>query len=319
VDLPDLVAQARYARALTSVLLLEIATRDTATTGHAIETPPWLADGLAPSKTVNGIAESRISDLERSVSPFAAAHRTLQNYPALTFDQLSWPDDEQLNGHDGGAYFASAQLFVNNLLALKDGAAKLRVLLAQLPGCYNWQTAFFAAFRDNFKRPLDVEKWWALRIVAFAARDPGPRWTPMDSRDRLAGLLGVPVEYRSDSNSLPVPAVISLQDAIRNFEPDARTAVLEIKRRDLELASFRLAQPFSGLAEGYVATLSDFLGDNKKNPAPLFVNRRNAPMRRAASAETTLKKLDALDARRRQAEANVTPVLPPLILNRTGP
>ena len=47
----------------------------------------------------------------------AAARRVLQDRPALTFDQLSWPDDAQLSGDDGGVYRASAQLFVNALLS----------------------------------------------------------------------------------------------------------------------------------------------------------------------------------------------------------
>ena len=96
---------------------------------------------------------------------------------------MSWPDEAQLSGADGGVYRASAQLFVNELLELKDGPAHLRAMLATLPEFYNWQTAFQSAFREDFPRPLDVEKWWALQVVNFVARDPGPAWTPAVSRD----------------------------------------------------------------------------------------------------------------------------------------
>ncbi len=61
---------------------------------------------------------------------------------------------------------------MHELLGLKNGPAKLRALLAELPAHLNWQTAFFDAFDEDFKRPLDVEKWWALRVVNFAATRP---------------------------------------------------------------------------------------------------------------------------------------------------
>jgi len=334
VDLPDMVLRVRFGRALAAALLLELATRDTTAVSHDIEIPSWLADGLAqqvlagdaagvilsaPSKMVGGIPENRISRTERSPGPLAAAHRALQNSPALTFDELSWPTDAQLNGDDGGAYLASAQVFVHNLLGLKNGAARLRAMLAQLPGCYNWQTAFFSAFHDDFKRPLDVEKWWALRVVAFAARDPGPQMSPLDSRARLDGLLSVPAAFRSSSNSLPVPVEISLQNAIKNFSPAECAIVLEIKLRDLELAQFRLVPPFAGLAGDYHDALADFLGEPNQPRSPAPFNPRAVPMRRTASVTDTLQKLDALDARRRDAGNNLkqAPALPNL--NRAGP
>src|SRR6202012_3490399 len=118
-----------------------------------------------------------------------------------TFDQISWPTDDQENGLDGGVYLASAQLFVHELLDLKNGPEKMRALLAQLPGCLNWQTAFFSAFHQDFRRPSDVEKWWALRVVNFAAHNSGTQWTLASSNDELTELLTVPVEIRSSSNS----------------------------------------------------------------------------------------------------------------------
>src|ERR1017187_7960571 len=47
VELPDVLARARYARALSAVLLLEIANRTAAAGGHSAEMPAWLVDGLA--------------------------------------------------------------------------------------------------------------------------------------------------------------------------------------------------------------------------------------------------------------------------------
>jgi hypothetical protein len=332
VELPDIVTRIRFGRALSAALLLEFASRSSKDPGLVPEIPAWLADGLGqlvlasdgekiilslPDKKVNGLSQSRVDKKEHTVDAFAEARRTLQNYPPLTFDELCWPGDTHVNGTDGGAYLASAQLFTGGLVNLEDGPDKMRDFLSRLPGCLNWQTAFYAAFRDDFKRPLDVEKWWALRVVRFAARDPGPRWTVAVSRERLAGLLSVPVEVRASSNSLPRHTEISLQSAVQNFSASQR-GILETKARDLGIAQFRLAPPFASLADGYRNALLDFLGEGR-NFAPPPSGKHSPPAaRRAADVAATVKKLNALDAQRRAAEAGTGMDSLPQKLNRSA-
>ena len=320
VRLPDVLPRTRFARAMTGVLLLEFANRNAR--ARSAEIPAWLTDGLSrqlldddwqkailssPAKKVNGLLVSRTVTTERGLDPLAGTRRILRNEPALTFEQLSWPTGEQLSGADGGVYRASAQLLVNELLALKNGRTHLRAMLGTLPDCYNWQTAFQSAFRENFPRPLDVEKWWALQIVGFAARDPGPGWTPAVSRDQLDEILSVPVEMRMASNALPAHARISLQAVIRNWDPPQRNAILQTKLRDLELAQLRMAAPLAVLTDGYRRALADYLGLGKR---PWFVMRwvkHPFTSSSKATANDTLKKLDALDARRRAIESTIKP------------
>ena len=322
LEMPDIISRNRCARAFSAVLLLELANRRTPADGRLAAVPDWLADGLArqvmeadetrailsaPVKLVNTIPETRLDVKRRGIDPLAGARRVLQNSPALAFDQLSWPSGAQENGDDGGVYLASAQLFVDELLALQNGQAGVRALLLQLPSHANWQTAFFNAFRENFSRPLDVEKWWALRVVAFAAHDPGSRWTAAVSRDRLNAALVVPVDIRRSSNSLPAYAEISLQSAIRNFAPPRQTEVLQTRLRDIELLQLRLSPELASVAAGYRDVLADFLGERKRS---LFHRPPDVPL--------TLKRLDTLDARRREAESKLRlAALPPdLNLNR---
>jgi hypothetical protein len=258
-----------------------------------------------PDKVVNGLAVADIDARQRGIDPLAGARRVLKNSSALTFEQLSWPDDAQVSGADGGVYRASAQLFVSSLLDLKDGPAHLRGMLQDLPRFYNWQTAFLNAFSDNFSKPLDVEKWWALQVVDFAARDPGPRWTPADSRDRLDGILSVPVEMRDASNSLPAHAEISLQAVIRNFESGQQAPLLQSKLRDLEIARFRMAVPLAALTDAYRRAVQDYLDEeNSSAPGPA----KHAPALSGKNgADGTLIKLDALDAQRRTIEDVIKP------------
>jgi len=323
LELPDLIARNRCARAFSAVLLLEIATRNAPVGGRSSVVPEWLADGLArqvilaaetpiflsaPTKRENDIALTRQNNQRRGVDPLADARHVLQNFPALTFEQLSWPTDAQLNGDDGGVYLASAQLFVHDLLTLKNGAANLRSLLTQLPAHENWQAAFFAAFHVNFQRPLDVEKWWALRVVAFAARAPGPQWTSAVSREKLDAALAVPVDVRYASNSLPTYAEITLQSALKNFPPERQAEIFRTKLRDLELIQLRLTPPLAPVAAGYHQAFTDFLGGKKKG----FFHR-------PASASATIKKLDALDTQRRDVEVRLKASELPLNVDRLAP
>jgi hypothetical protein len=330
VELPDVVSRARLSRALTAALLLEFANRGAQS--RSTEIPAWLTDGLSqqlstagatqnilslPNKIVNDIAVANIDATLRGLDPMAGAREALKNSPALTFDQLSWPTDAQLSGVDCGAYRASAQLFVSSLLGLQDGPAHLRTMLQNLPQYYNWQTAFLNAFSDRFSRPLDVEKWWALQVVDFAAQSPGPQWSPAASRDRLNEILSVPVELRNASNSLPSRAEISLQAVIRNFDFAQQAPVLQTRLRDLSLAKFRMAAPLAALTDAYRRVIQDYLEMNNSS-APL--SARHAPSSQNRGADVAQKKLNALDTQRRAIEDSIKPDdLRPQDLNASAP
>ena len=329
LELPDHIRRNRFARAMSAVLLLEIANRNTPVTRRSASIPAWLVDGLArqvigadgdqvilsvptktvvlatPMKTADELPMTRLNETRRGIDPLVEARGVLQRGAALTFDQLSWPGDRQLTGADGGVYLASTQLFVDRLLNLQNGAAKLRDMLARLSNCEIWQTAFYAAFRENFQRPLDVEKWWSLQVVNFANRDPGPRWTTEVGRQKLDAILLVPVDIRYHTNTWPVHTDITLQAALRQVRPQRLTEILEIKLRDLDLAQLRLTPSLAALAAGYRAALADYLGEGKSASGAGYVPKRSVPRRTKASVATTVKKLDALDLQRRKLEGEL--------------
>ena len=324
VELPDVLPRTRLTRALAGAVLLELADRGNPG-DHSAEIPAWLTEGLSqqlladapqmilspPGAAVNGLRENQIIDNERGVDALANVRPVLHDHPALTFDQLSWPDDAQLNGDDGGLYRASAQLFVSELLGLNDGAKNLRAMLQMLPRCYNWQTAFRAAFAADFPRPIDLEKWWALQSVSFAACDAGLAWTPAASRGKLDEILSVPVEIRSAATNLPVRAAISLQGVIGNFDFDRQRVVLQARLRDLDQARWRMAPPFAGLTGDYYRALADYLGGrNGAASAAGFSIKRPPATPSKKTAADTVKKLDALDAQRRAIETAFLPDAP---------
>jgi hypothetical protein len=336
VELPDVLSRTRLARALTGALLLEFADRGAG--ARPAEIPAWLNDGLAlqllaagsldpseiilsePHQIVNGLSLTRTDASEGVLDPLAGTRRVLGNHPALTFGQLSWPTGAQLAGADGGVYRTSAQLFVDRLLGLKDGPARLRAMLESLPRFYNWQTAFQTAFRKIFPRPLDVEKWWALQVVGFAAREPGLQWTPAVSRNKLDEILSVPVEMRPASNALPAHAEISFQAVIRNFDSARQAAILQIKLRDLELAQFHMASPLAVLTDSYRRAIAGYLGQGR-NTAPVSRWIKHPPVSPPQkNADDTLKELDLLDVQRRTIEATIaSDAFAPQSLNASAP
>lgn len=312
VLLPDIVSRERLVRALTGALLLEYANRNA--TVRSAEVPHWLVEGLAeevladnledvilspPDHAVNGLPYGDTDITTHGMDSLAGARQVFHDYSILTFQQLSWPTDAQLLGNDGGEYRASAQLFVDELLAMRDGKIKLCHLLQMLPRYYNWQTAFWSAFHENFTTPLQVEKWWALQSVLFDSRSPGPQWTPAVSREKLNEILAVPVEYRGASNSLPARAEISLQAVIRSFDSMRQIEILQTKLRDLEIAQLRMAPTLAILTAEYRNTLAAYLGQPRPTRGTIRVNSR-APAK--ITAPEALRMLDALDARRRAVD-----------------
>jgi len=324
IDLPDVLSKTRYARLLSGVLLLEIANRHARPGGRAAEIPSWLVDGLArqilaedgekvllaiPLQKGRELPAGRLNQLERGIDSLAPARQILQNNSALTFDQLSWPTDSQMNGADGGIYYASTQLFLTELLQLKNGKEKLHSMVADLANHLNWQIAFFRAFAPDFKNQVAVDKWWALRVVNFVSHSNGPRWTTETTIARMRELLSVPVEFRNGSNSLPSHADVSLQIALQNLNPEQRESVVRTKARDFALIELRLTPPFGELADAYRVALEDFLGESRNVGRPSVMNKHIAPVTRKSTVADTIKRLNSLDVRWRAEESKATVAL----------
>ena len=328
VQMPEVVPQARFIRAMTGVLLLELANRQPAPDGHPADIPDWLITGLSRQMAQDELAEVVLSSPEqpRGVSPaerwrpkkqeldpLAGARRVLRRHPALTIDQLSWPTAGELDGADDGVYDASAQLLVAELLKLRGGPARLQQMLAGLPACYNWQTAFQNTFHDWFARPLDVEKWWALQVAAMQAQDAGLIWTPSESAARLDDLVLLPVETRPATNAFPDPGLISLQTAVRSLAPAQQAAGLPARLAALRTAQRHMPPAFRALTEDYCRVLADYLALWNGPVGQLVASKHSARPALLWQAGLVIQNLDELDVRRRALKAAVSkePAPPP--------
>ena len=308
VELPDVATGPGFVRGMIQVLLLELANRSAAE--RSAEIPLWLAEGLTqqllasdeieitlpkPAKKVNGLILSSTTVNRRRRDPLDEARLQLSAHPLLTFDQLSWPTEDQLSGQQGAVYRFSAQVLVNGLLRLKDGGGCLRAMIAELPDHYNWQFAFLDAFHGSFPRLLDVEKWWTLELVRFTGLETMLSWSLKESWQKLDEVIRPAVDVRATTNDLPLHTQITLQTIVREWEPAAQTAALKQKMQELELLRWRLAPGLIGLADEYHMVLKTYLQERDKTVFFLPF-RRNAVARHAK--EQAVKQLDELDTRR---------------------
>ncbi len=316
LEMPDPVERTRFARALVHALLRERAGRRARE--HPPDVPAWLAEGLsehllqsrglellppAPRWRVGTLTLTPVLRDERWRDPLEAASRRLQEQPPLSLEALSWPDPGALDGPEAAVYRANAQVFVTELLRLPEGTAALNAMLDQLAGCYNWQTAFFSAFAPRFRRPLDLEKWWALQLAHYTGRDPARVWTLPVSWLKLEEALQVPVEIRRRHDELPAVANVSLSSVIRDWDYFRQELALRERLRALELLRLRLAPELVGLLDAYRHTLTLYLERRARlgRDAP-GVNRSSLDIR--LLVRDTLRQLDELEARRAALRAS---------------
>ncbi len=304
---PDLLSRRDYVRAIVQSLLLEMANRSGAQ--HAADLPTWLIEGLTeqlftssemqivlppPRKNVNGVFLLFTGTNGILPNPLQPARDLLRSHPMLTFEDLSWPTDELLDGDSLDVYARSAQLFVSELLKLKDGQNCMRAMLEKLPDYYNWQFAFLNAFSESFQRPLDIEKWWSLHFVHFTEREVTQNWPASEGWQKLEEILRPAVQVRAGTNEMPFRTDVPLQTIVREWDSPRQTQALKSELNDLEVLRYRLAPPLIGLADGYHQTIQTYLGSKSKGAG--LLHRRKTMQKRAL--EDVLKQLDTLDARR---------------------
>jgi DNA-binding HxlR family transcriptional regulator len=94
---------------------------------------------------------------------------------------------------------------------------------------------------------------------------------------------------------------------IRNFDRARQIAILQTKLRDLELSQLRMAPPFAVLTGEYRRAIADYLGSGQRTSPVLRWLKHPFTSSSKTILNDTLKKLDALDARRRATASAIKP------------
>jgi hypothetical protein len=307
VSLPDTIENSRLVTSLIDVLLLEMANRNA--NGQSAEVPAWLGYGvsedvmrstqaelvLEPAKpNAFGMNVGTFAVVGLMTNAMALAHANLQATPPLTVDQLSWPDEARLEGADGETYRSSAQLFVHDLIQLKGGPAALRAFIGELPEHLNWQLSFLHAFRADFASQLELEKWWALRLVDFTGRDLLQAWNPEVSWQKLNDIVRPIVEVRARAEDLPSREEVSLQTIIEKWDMSRQFGFLQKKSRELYVLRSRVSQELAKLTDDYRRTIDLYL-DKRAQERILRSARAQEVLGIDHGARQTIDDLNVLD------------------------
>jgi len=322
VQLPDAVDRNRLVETIVRATLLEIANRNART--RPVEIPEWLARGLPrqlmgsselklilppPIMQPDGFKWSHVtmdfSDdpqpsqfLTRRLNPLTQASPVLRTNEPLTFDQLSWPTDDQ----DAGLFDSSAQLFVSDLLHEPHGPECLRQMLVELPDHLNWQLAFEHAFQPIFKSPLEVEKWWALQIAQFSGRDLLHLLTREESARQLDAVFQLPIHVQIGPGA-PMRTDISLQTVIRGWSRTQQLEMLKNKIWEMGVLRLRISPDYIPLLDQYLSVMQDYY---KKRSSSTHILRAIG-LAKDTSVEEAVAHLDRLDSERaKMREVSVT-------------
>ncbi len=316
LELPSVVERTRYVQAIVQVLLLEIANRNASE--HSAEIPLWLSAGLAeqllalsakeillrpPGAAPNKLGPPASFINEPSGNPLDGIRKFFASHAPLNFQQLSWPAAGELAGEPGELYRYSAQLFLNDVMVLANGRARLLRMVEQLPQYYNWQFALLEAFSADFHHLLDVEKWWTLHALYFASGNFAQTWPLQQSWDKLDESLHVAAEFRTGTNDSALHTVLPLQSVLRDWDQPQQVEALRGKLRELELLRLRLARPLAPIAEEYRQALETFLRDRNRTGFSLFRGKTGE----TRVSNETIQRLNELDAKRQQLRPATEP------------
>lgn len=327
MEMPDQVERTRLIRALVQVLIQEIANRRAK--ARAAELPSWLLEGMAAHLQATTLSTltldpatvdedpgvpgrlvpitSVIKQRERYADPGQQVRELLRTRPPLNFNELSWPTEEHLGGKDSDVFRACSQLFVAELLRLKNGRAQLREFLRVLPEYLNWQTAFLQAFQGQFDRLLDVDKWWALNVAQLTSRDMRATWTYEETFRQLDEALAVTAEVRLRAGELPMNTQVRLQQMLGEWPIHRQSSILLQKINVLQGLRVRAPQELIGLVDNYRLVLDTVFRSRQARGEGPFSG--HALSKDKGLVQDAIKRLDELDQQRESLRylTNTTP------------
>ncbi|MGC8743476.1 MAG: hypothetical protein ACP5T0_06325 [Verrucomicrobiia bacterium] len=300
VDVPSRIDMARLVNAVVGVLLQEMADRGAGS--KPAELPPWIAPAFSLNVQLTApditIIEpfSKKTRVDRRTNPINLIKRRLISVEPLSWDELSWGDDQYFNDFSStNQYAICSYLFTHQLLRLPDGAEKLKKFLHILPSRWNWQIAFLDAFKPHFYSMRDVEKWWSVSIAALTGRTEMKTLTFEETLKKLDDIVDSPVKIpiknngqdQTNSVSAAVVKKIPLQQIITQYNYSQHKQLIREKAAELSVLKQQAHPALKKLIDDYRIVLENYLSRRYRagfeEDSPKLVTR------------DTINKLDELD------------------------
>lgn len=324
--LPQEIEGRALVRGVVQALLTEIANRNPGP--GAPELPLWLVealtgqilarigpDPLARLNPLGGKYGTSIAQLQAALSErkLGVEIRTmldgLRARPLLTFEEISLPSPDRLEGESGEHYAACARLLFTSLRELRGGPQCFATMLAQLSQRLNWQTAFLVGFQRHFSRLLDVEKWWALGTRHLRAAVGSSSLTSDTGLLWLEDLLMVSIVSQPGPGQPAQRRIVPLRTVVVEWDPPLQAQVLAWRANQLRQLAPNLPSGPRELALGYADALRALLEQRSRGRVQPSL-RGLAAYQTGTAVRDAVARLDALDAQREELYR---------MLNRTQP
>lgn len=292
--LPAKMKRHRLAFSLMHVILLEMVNRGRSP--NLTPVPTWLVEGMvghiqADEMPTYLLQQNRTTFYDYSVARLKSFKGNLKSKMLLSFQDLSWPRDDQLMEAQAQIYQDSAQLFVCELLNLNNGQKKLSNFIFLMKKHLNWQVAFLEAYSGDFAQLRDVEKWWSLVCMDVTGLNFESLWSDVESGRRLQNALDVPVNVHLESNRLPTSAMLSLQEVIMTWQPQQQREAVLRAYASIQVLRPHLSQETRPILDKYCGVLEAYL----KRHTPSYLRWVRADRSSPRFRRTICSQLDVLD------------------------
>lgn len=309
--LPDRIEWTRLVRAVTEVVLLEMANRNNLSTVCA-QPPLWLAEGM--NQLVIGdygrdlVIESQttLNRSNRKPDPLRESRTAIRGRDPLGFSALTLATVDQLTNPNDFTHFQASAAILVQLLTEESRRARTVSFIRALPESLNWQTTFLSINRGEFVTLLDAEKWWAVNATHELSVDPGLAWSRGEVLRRLADILTETAAFRAASGQPGAPESIPLSRVVSEWDFATQQPVLQRKTAQLQILLMRTPKEppeLRPLVTECFRTVDRYLAERGGTVVAESAVRGDGGNRAKVLAKTAARRLDALgkqvaDARR---------------------
>jgi hypothetical protein len=305
VALPDQIEWTRLVRAISEVVLLEMANRENNSTACA-QPPLWLAEGM--NQLVLGdygrdlVIESQttLNRSNRKPDPLVESRAALRGRDPWGFSALTLATVEQLTRPEDFTHFQASATLLVHLLTGESRRAKTVDFIRTLPENLNWQTAFLALNRAEFSTLLEAEKWWAVNATHELSVDPELFWNRGEVLRRLADILSETAAVRTPSGPSSAAEVIPLSRVVSEWDFATQHSVLQRKVAQLQILLMRTPKEPAELRQLVTEsfrTLDRYLTERGGSLGPENAGRGEVGNRIKVLAKTAARRLDAVEQR----------------------
>ena len=179
--------------------------------------PAWLVQGMTAS--IQGRHDVLRSITQRSV----AAGRPQQAGDLLGAKTL--PDDPM----ERQLFRANSWILTESLLALPDGARKLRDYLSVLGAQKVASNTFWTVYRGDFPQETSLEKWWSLELVRRSSASPAQNLSADETSRQLDAILHTRFRPAGGRKGMPDETDVTIGDLWRYAEVPALKDALKFK------------------------------------------------------------------------------------------